>query len=210
MLHSAPPGLAEERPNAKHLPDSQFAAEAGLPWKAIARRMGRARNACFRRWHFWLSPRARRASGRAGEQCSLRDDLALVTALHASGAEDESEILWSNLIPGLSLARNRFRFLARRFGCAGDGPLPDFGACVERLKTLLEQALEEEEVRARRAAAEAGEFRDECTASLEAAAKARRRPDPAPATPHPARRTPHAAPRTPPTMVHLRRRHPAP
>ena len=46
-----------------------------------------------------------------------------MTALHASGAEDESEILWSNLIPGLSLARNRFRFLARRFG-AGDGSSP--------------------------------------------------------------------------------------
>jgi len=44
-----------------------------------------------------------------------------VAALHASGAEDESEIRWSNLIPGLDEARARFRFLARRFGCAGDG-----------------------------------------------------------------------------------------
>ena len=34
------------------------------------------------RWHFWLSPRARRVSGRTGERGSLREDLALVAALH--------------------------------------------------------------------------------------------------------------------------------
>ena len=156
-------GLEAERVNSNYLAGAAFAAEAGLPWKAIATRMGRSRAMCFRRWHFWLSPRARHASGRTGERGSLREDLALVAALHASGAEDESEIRWSNLIPGLNEARTRFRFLARRFGCAGDGlgtaPL-DFSACVARLAALLEQALAAEELRKSRAAAEADAFRE--------------------------------------------------
>ena len=194
-------GLADERSDLRYLPNATF-AEAGMPWKAIAARTGRNRGACFKRWHFWLSPRARRvmgtggagggagagasgagASGGAGDAAgggrgswghTLEEDVALVRGLYESGAEHESEVSWSNLLPGRQHVRARFQQLARRFGCAGDGPL-DLGAATERLLPLLERALEEAERRERETEETVDAFRDECDAAIEAEARAEER-----------------------------------
>ena len=184
-------GLADERRDLRYLPNTTF-AEAGLPWKAIAARTGRPRGACFRRWHFWLSPRARRVmgtgngaadgagaggaegGGRGSWSHTLQEDVALVRGLYECGAEHESEVSWSNLLPGRQHVRARFQQLARRFGCAGDGPL-DLGAAVERLLPLLERALEEAQRRERETEEAVEAFRDECDAAIEAEARAEMR-----------------------------------
>lgn len=73
----------------------------------------------------------------------LDDDLALVNAIHASGADDETEVTWAALVPHISggEAKRRLFALGRRIGLDGDA-LGDgmLGECVDRLKPLLEAA----------------------------------------------------------------------
>ena len=103
-----------------------------LPWQAISSKLGgRSHTQCRNKW--------RTMQCAAFEMARLDQDLALVRVLHASGAEYESEVVWSRLLPYISghEARRRILGLARRIGfddLSGDV----LGEVVDRLKVLLE------------------------------------------------------------------------
>jgi hypothetical protein len=67
--------------------------------------------------------------------------LELVRAIHATGAEDDSEVSWNSLLPHLDSteARRRLLVLARRIGFDGDAlGEGQLGEVVDRLLPLLE------------------------------------------------------------------------
>lgn len=101
--------------------------------------------------HTWLirtdgpSLAASRAAGAASAAFSpaarLEEDLELVRAIHATGAEDDSEVSWNSLLPHLDSteARRRLLVLARRIGFDGDAlGEGQLGEVVDRLLPLLE------------------------------------------------------------------------
>ena len=101
--------------------------------------------------HTWLirtdgpSLAASRAAAAASAAFSpaarLEEDLELVRAIHATGAEDDSEVSWNSLLPHLDSteARRRLLVLARRIGFDGDSlGEGQLGEVVDRLLPLLE------------------------------------------------------------------------
>lgn len=75
----------------------------------------------------------------------LSRDLALVRAIYDSGADDEADVCWCRLVPGMSNkeAKRRFEQLTKRVPLAVDSL--SFEDVVDRLLVLLGRAMRDKE-----------------------------------------------------------------